>query len=286
MNFSVDISEDITYETTISVNDLNQIITANQIDSLLIELIEDTVKSINLSEEIISSIFTVISGGNLRITFLQEVLKKCLSEKYNNKNDILRTLNMDENVACGCCYYGLILNDIWKYNVLENSRMFQKVEKSLLFEKQKQINIEVYIFFIFFYYYFYYENRSKVVDFIISNNNNQNQDLINYIRKHLNNIEYQYSFKYNNNNISKDYESLVNQLSYLSSIITIFKDSNTSYHKVSPDLDCHPIKLSLSNHSTTLEEELHKEENNKSCNTIIYNYLYIFIFIIFIYLFY
>lgn len=148
MNFSVDISEDNTFETTISVEQLNQLIVQNHIDDKLRELIDDAVKSANLGAEILSSISTVICGGNFRITILQEIIKRNLMQKYNNENEILRTLNMDENISCGCCYYGMILNDTWKYSVKENSRNFEKVKKSLLFDKQKNINIEMYILFI------------------------------------------------------------------------------------------------------------------------------------------
>lgn len=85
----------------------------------------------------------------------------------------------------------------------------------------------------------------------MNNNNNTNQDLIDYIRKHLNNIEYQYSFR-NNNNV--DYKVISNELVYLESIIKIFKDSKS----------------------------LKKDENNKRYNDILSNYVYIIIILLYI----
>lgn len=85
----------------------------------------------------------------------------------------------------------------------------------------------------------------------MNNNNNTNQDLIDYIRKHLNNIEYQYSFR---NNYNVDYEVISNELVYLESIIKIFKDSKS----------------------------LKKDENNKRYNDILSNYVYIIIILLYI----
>lgn len=78
-------------------------------------MLDKCVKNSKIKPENVSE--TVIAGGTCRIPYIQEILHNYLNKKMNKKNDLTKSLNMDEHIANGCSYYAMILDEKWNYQI-------------------------------------------------------------------------------------------------------------------------------------------------------------------------
>lgn len=103
---SINHNED-NFEGVITVEELNEILkeTINEYDTLLNEMTND----IRLKAD--EKIEVMIIGGTMRISILKDVIKKRNNMRLNE------TMNMDESVSSGNCYYGLIKENEWIYDI-------------------------------------------------------------------------------------------------------------------------------------------------------------------------
>lgn len=150
INIEIDnVYNDETYSDILTVNELNTLINENSIIERILYLLNELINNIHPS--IKTKIEIVISGGSLRIPFIQNEIRKWLNElKSNNNNNnekvynLIKTINIDECVATGCCYYGLILNGKWNYNIKSNLKLPIEIEEHVLSESKLE-NIELFI---------------------------------------------------------------------------------------------------------------------------------------------
>lgn len=106
------------YEGVLDIQEINKIVEDHIIPVLENELrilfkglpIEDT------NED--NPIDIIILGGSNRIPRIQEYYKSLKQKEFGYfSSNLNQTVNMDENISCGCCYYSLVRNGIWKVNI-------------------------------------------------------------------------------------------------------------------------------------------------------------------------
>lgn len=103
------------FECNFSKDELNDILKKEKYDEKLNNLLDKCVKNSKIKPENVSE--TVIAGGTCRIPYIQEILHNYLNKKMNKKNDLTKSLNMDEHIANGCSYYAMILDEKWNYQI-------------------------------------------------------------------------------------------------------------------------------------------------------------------------
>lgn len=108
--------EDDDFEYTFNINELNKLLMDNGYDKRLKDLVAKTINESGLSKEEKSKLEIVIIGGSMRIPLFKRSLMGLLKE-INGKEKLIQTLNMDENDAYGCCYYGGMKEKKWKYEI-------------------------------------------------------------------------------------------------------------------------------------------------------------------------
>lgn len=138
--------EDDDFEYTFNINELNKLLMDNGYDKRLKDLVTKTINESGLSKEEKSKLEIVIIGGSMRIPLFKRSLIDLLKE-INGKEKLIQTLNMDENDAYGCCYYGGMKEKKWKYEIEnflektsfeEDKKIKEIISKSLEEEKSME----------------------------------------------------------------------------------------------------------------------------------------------------
>lgn len=107
-----------------NVTELNEILINNGLIDKLKNLLNKSIKESNISKEEYNKINIVICGGSLRIPLFQNEIEKYMKEELKIKdNRITRTLNMDECISLGNCYYKLMKDKKWNYKIIDNENM-------------------------------------------------------------------------------------------------------------------------------------------------------------------
>lgn len=150
INLSIDLTEDETYESVLTVNELNQIISplCDRLKVILKEFLKDS----NLNDDTKREIKILPVGGSMRIPYLQKIVIEETKEILKNENlKMIKTLNMDECISSGNSYYGSILNGSWKYEVIYKGIEMGNDTKNL--EKNHTTCLKrLYNYFIYFYF--------------------------------------------------------------------------------------------------------------------------------------
>lgn len=119
--------EDDDYEMMFNIDEFNELIKINKIDENFHNIVKKTVDEANLNEDK-ELLNIVIIGGSLRIPLFKNILIHFINE-YNSNGQLYQTLNMDESIATGCCYYCAILQGNWIYNYKFNQEDFNIEDK-------------------------------------------------------------------------------------------------------------------------------------------------------------
>lgn len=106
------------FESVFSKEKLESLLKKEKYDNKLESLLDECIEKCKVERRDVSSI--VIAGGICRIPFIQNVLQVYLSEKMEKSCGLNKSINMDEHIAYGCSYYGLILDEVWKYEIIDN----------------------------------------------------------------------------------------------------------------------------------------------------------------------
>lgn len=106
------------FESVFSKEKLESLLKKEKYDNKLESLLDKCIEKCKVERRDVSSI--VIAGGICRIPFIQNVLQVYLSEKMEKSCGLNKSINMDEHIAYGCSYYGLILDEVWKYEIIDN----------------------------------------------------------------------------------------------------------------------------------------------------------------------
>lgn len=117
-----DLYKDEDFTTTLSVDEINnKIREKNIISCSLATMIFRGFKEFErrCKDFDIKKCQCVIQGGSCRIPFIQESINGILEGKGIKPSVINQTLNLDESVSNGCCYYELIKEGKWVYNYEE-----------------------------------------------------------------------------------------------------------------------------------------------------------------------
>lgn len=144
VTISVDnVENDDDYEGILDIKEINGIVEKYILQNLENEiklLLQNQHLFVNTSDE--NPLDIVIAGGTCRIPRIKQYLSNMqfttliFSSRF--VNEVNESLNMDTNVSSGCCYYKLLKNGVWKYNI-----EFDK-EKVYEFDSSSSIPITAY----------------------------------------------------------------------------------------------------------------------------------------------
>lgn len=118
MNLTIDgvLEDDETYETTLSVKDIGNLLMTDHFYDDLSNIIEECFKLSKLKADV-PSVIPTLCGGSMRIIELKAYLTDYLYKNYNISNNINYTLNFDESVSLGCTYYGAMKEKLIDYKL-------------------------------------------------------------------------------------------------------------------------------------------------------------------------
>lgn len=116
------------YESDYSINELNELLKENEINSKIIVIIKDSILNSGLRKSDYKNVEMVIIGGSLRITNIQTELESYLKNELKSEITINRTMNMDECISLGNSYYGLIQKGKWIYKYNDKHIKIHKID--------------------------------------------------------------------------------------------------------------------------------------------------------------
>lgn len=116
IDLSIDLNEDDTFDSILTVDELNKII--QPLSEKLKDILRDFLTKSDLNEEIKRNLKILPVGGSMRIPYFQKlVLDETQRILNNNEIKMIKTLNMDECISSGNSYYGSILTGKWQYEI-------------------------------------------------------------------------------------------------------------------------------------------------------------------------
>lgn len=117
MNIS-DLYDGEDFESTFSKEQFETLLKKDNYGKKIESLLDKCVEKCKIEVTEVDGI--VIAGGTCRIPFIQNKLQTYLKDKMEKSCGLNKSVNMDEHISYGCSYYGLILNNIWNYEIIDN----------------------------------------------------------------------------------------------------------------------------------------------------------------------
>lgn len=115
------------YEGNLSVKKIQEILQNKFIDNRLFQMVEKSVELSGINDEEKKKLIMTVIGGSLRIPFMKAQLEKYL-KSINCENELNQTMNIEESVAYGCSYNGLIFKKIWDLKVDTSNSKIERME--------------------------------------------------------------------------------------------------------------------------------------------------------------
>lgn len=108
------------FDTVFSREKLEWLLMNDNYDKRIKSLLDECLIKCNIQAKEVSDI--IIAGGTCRIPFIQNTLQAYLKNVIKKNCCLKKSIDMDEHIAYGCSYYGLILNGLWKYEIIDNDK--------------------------------------------------------------------------------------------------------------------------------------------------------------------
>lgn len=117
--------EDENIEIPFNNSTFNEILEKNEINNEVINGIKSLINESNINDNDKKHLSCVITGGCLKIKYLQEQISLYFDNIENN-NELIKLSNMEYNVCLGNSYYGLIKSNKWKFIIKDEDNILIK----------------------------------------------------------------------------------------------------------------------------------------------------------------
>lgn len=136
------VSNDDDYEGVLDIKEINEIVEESILPTLNNDL-KLLFEGIKIQSNEKNPIDIVLLGGSNRIPRIQDFYKSLNKQDYGyfNKN-LNQTVNMDENISCGCCYYSLIMKSIWNVDFESDIDKYKAIALDIMSYDYNRYSVE------------------------------------------------------------------------------------------------------------------------------------------------
>lgn len=131
INILIDLNKKESFETTISVDEINSLLTIRNMYNILIDVIKDSIINSKIQNTLYLQLEVVLLGGTSKISLFQNKIQSFFNIEMSNNNSLISNNKENNSISIGCYLYGTIVQNKWNYNIEENVIIPHLIESKL-----------------------------------------------------------------------------------------------------------------------------------------------------------